>query len=1711
MDMGKRLRSQLGLLALILIPLSVTGQAEESESLEWEKEWLELETQEDLSQSLRLQKQTELLRAALENGLSLDAVTWERVVSLLEGWEGEANLELARESYITLLEAVCSSFTGRENPFFDESRLRLQLQKGLTLSRSSHEEGSLLFYLGESWLRSATERPRLSRRAEALLQQAENLLLVRPPMDGVQLRLGRLYRSWGSGGAGEPADAEGRAYLTRSVQHYRAVREMEGARPAFREEAEAALKELLKPELELEIGERFLPESDVRLEVRTRNIESVTVQVTGLPARMESDWGTLAELKNLLNRPDPADEALLVRKEHDIRGRHFHDWGREVLRPGVNLPAGWYGIRIEGNGVVREEILLVTSLELAVFPRRNGDLLVWGSDGETGQPLPGAKASLLDREGNLLTTFTTGEDGTVLLPAEKAADWAEIHLHSELAPGHLRRIDLPEDPPFQPWILVNPTELSAGEALQWSVLGLASEERPSWEDGPVFILPDGTEIRPESENGGTGWAGGQLQIPENLESSGPLYVRMPRGDLLHAAHIRDRREFPLRIEVSGEQVHQERNVYLTSSPLGVHIVPAFGYSEELPPYIRLRAVRPVRAGLPGKTLPEKGNVVFESILSFEGADEGGLYLELPEVPVEELIVPLRIDVLALDEPQVLGMAWIGLTSYREALQLRTTKQIVSEGEAVSLSATREWIGEGTAGVIEGTFIVYREVWESRYVHRKRGTPLSEEGYLDLPDRSLLGTAKTDYRLAEQGYLREEVRRVTATGADLESTFPLQLERSGYYNIEFEPDDARTLVQYPDGPLEVWVISERPDLRSFRSDKTRLIMEKEVSGKLEVLLLLESAGSAVIFDLEREDGSTFTQVRRPEEAGVYLTLDEGEQSAPRACRVMVVGDRRTEVISRSPFPDPVPGWNLETEEGFYGLNPGISFEWILNEGPAPEDGPLLWNFLPAFAEDLGETRLEWQRQLHRSVNERHAGQLASLSAWLPLADPFRGEAGIPETAPSGREGPGFDPDQFLTLFPEIRQSLRPPGGAQPFRFADQLDEPRRYSLLGTFPETSGRWRLSLFNLTEENILKAQTWLVSTELSVNSSLSGPAFLREDDIAGVVLSLQNTTAGPVRLRLRPRTDDGLELLEPEPRPFSILPFGREKETLRVRGTGSGGGRLEVRLESSERLSETRHEVATVGQAEGYEVAFHLAEPEASEQEFNFALAGFSSARMIAASGLGTLLPLLGETLVKATREPDRRLRGLYAWALKKALARHGLEDAAVSLVQGESLPEELARSQVESGGWGWLPAAEADPWLSALIVWTLELFHPQADPLLDDLRAGGHRFLQSVLIDGEANLLTRVAALRALAAPAFHSERHRPSRIQARTFLEFMRLRKDLGIDGLAMLLEVAKAFEFREEIELISAELRERLSPLAFQEGPTFSKQSLVYLALHDLRPGREVTTALGEALEALSLQGTGGGWEELAGFLNLTAAYFWQGDFHTDGMATVEVEGFEPVSLSLSPQLSEVGLREFLIPGERISTGQLRISTDTSSALSPVYFFLVGKRNRAASSENLEGVQTRFHRHYYEETLLKGIRERTTPFEAGKTPLKIGDSLQMEVDLSFPAPVPVADIIIPVPGGLVLRPGTLTIEERNARTYNETSAPRLERIKHEGSPLEERIRLTSLPASPVRLSLSFEVRWRGSYAWPSPRLFFPVEGAVFRLDEERRLILGEGVE
>lgn len=1705
--MGNQIRSRLGFLALTLLPLPVFGQADNGQLQEWEEAWLELEMREALSPFTRLREQTTLFLEVVETGSDLDEAAWERVTGLLDEWEGEAETEVAREAYLSLLEAICGSRTGEDAPFPDEAGLRLYLQKALTLTRSDHEEGSLLFYLAESWLRSAVEEPRLSRRAEALLQQAGNLLMARPPMDGVQLRLGRLYRAWGSDEGGEPGEVEGSAYLTRSVQHYRALRDMEGARPAFREEAADALEDLLKPELELKIGKRFLPESDVRLEVRTRNIESVNLQVTGLPARMESRRLTLAELRKLLNRPEPGEMELLVRKRHDIRPRHFHDWGSEVLRPGVSLDAGWYGVRIEGNGVVREDILLITPLELAVFPRENGELLIWGSDGETGQPLSGATASLLDEDGNLLTTFTTGEDGTVLLSAEEVADWEEIHLHSELTPGHLRRQDLPVEEPLQPWILVNPTELDPGEALQWSIMEEDDGEAGSPEAGVVFIMPDGTEIRPEAENGGTGWATGQLRIPEDMEVPGPLYARIPQGDLLHVAHIGDRREYALQVEVSGDRVHPDRDVYLTSSPLGIHIEPAFGFTGELPPFIRLRATRPLREGLPGKTLPGPDEVLHESILGFEEADRGGIYHELSEIPAEERIVPLKIEVLSLDEPDVLGVAWIGLTSYREALQLRTTEQIVHEGESVTLSAARKWIGEGTGTPLEGTFVVYRETWETQYVHRKRGTPMSEEDYLDLPDRSLLGAAKTDFRLAEQGYIREEVRRVPVTAADPEDTFSLKLERAGYYNIEFEPDDAGTLVQYPEGSLEAWVISDTPDLRSFRSDRTRLILERKPSGQLEVLLLLDQAGSAVLFDLERVDGSTLSLVERPKESALYLSLDETEKAAPRVFRAMVVGERRTEVISEFPRKESPPAWELETEEGLYGLNPGIRFEWTLKKGPDPEDGPLLWTFLPS-SESLGETRMEWQRRLHQSLNERHAGQLVSLSGWLPLADPFLEQTRTAEQAASRQVDPRADPAQFLALFPEIRRSPGPFGGPQRFRPADRLEEPGRYSLQGTFPDSSGRWRLSLFSLTEENILKERSWLVSTELPVSSSLRGPAFLREDDRAGIDLSLENTTGVPVRLRLSPRTGDSLEVLGPESKPFSLLPHGKEEETVLVKASRPGEDRLEVGIESSERLSDARHKIETTGQEGSLDFAFHIAEPEPSKQVFQFELDGLSAARVVAASGMGTLLSLVGETLSKATGERDPRLQALYKWALKKALDRHGMENPILPVSPEESLLEELARSQTEAGGWGWLRDGEADPWLSALILWTLEFFHPGSDPLLDDLRASGRRFLQSVLIDEKADNRSRLAALRALAAPGFHSERHRPSRIQARTFLEFMRLRGELGIDGLAILLQVAKAYDFREEIELISGELQDRLSPLAFQEGSIFPKHSLVYLAFHDLRSGRAVTTALRKALEALSLEGPGGGWEELAGFLNLLGVFFWQGDFHADGMATVEVEGLEPFSLSLSPRISEMGLREFSLSGERLSSGSLQISADTSLSLSPVYFILVGTRQSEREPGPLEGVKTRFYRHYYEDTLLKGSREQTVPLQPGETDLEIGDFLHMEIEFTFPVPVPVAEVIIPVPGGLALDPAAISVEPVDTGSFNEPTAPAIKHMERSGGALQERIRLAPLPEGPLLMTIPFEVRWKGSYSWPSPRIFFPVGGAAFRLDEDRRLTIGE---
>jgi hypothetical protein len=325
--------------------------------------------------------------------------------------------------------------------------------------------------------------------------------------------------------------------------------------------------------------------------------------------------------------------------------------------------------------------------------------------------------------------------------------------------------------------------------------------------------------------------------------------------------------------------------------------------------------------------------------------------------------------------------------------------------------------------------------------------------------------------------------------------------------------------------------------------------------------------------------------------------------------------------------------------------------------------------------------------------------------------------------------------------------------------------------------------------------------------------------------------------------------------------------------------------------------------------------------------------------------------------------------------------------------------------------------------------------------------------------------------------------------------------------ALLLQVARAYGFKEEVALLGQDLLQRFRSTSASGERRFWAASLLNLSLDD----NEVATDDGNALilsalESLARVGPRRSWEQVAGFLNLLAAYYWKGDFYTDGTVELVIDDAAPVSISLGPELPGSGFLKFPLSSDQLATGAVDLRLNTTSALSPVLIAGIGTSGQRPDVKPLRTVGIEWQREYFEETLMQGMRRRVAQLDSALSGIRAGDRLRVIIDVEIEEDQPFAAFRFPVPGGFSLDPSAIEhlwqpLEDAPVRDVqlwvdSGETAPALQSI----------VRMAPLPAGRHRFELSYDALWAGTYAWPEMRLYLPRTGTTYRLSDSTRVTI-----
>lgn len=1647
-----------------------------------------------------------VFREALRAG-EVDLVQeWDRFVGFLDALEGAPASDDSRFKYLALLVEAGTLLRPLDAAMLHEAAFGDYLQKGLRVVTDPQMDGVLRLLLAESLLRRSNMQDALARRAETLLKEAILRLPEESPLEHAHHALGRIYRFWGEAGPHRFPDSPGN--LTRAVQHLKQAVSVPGLEASFLREVDRALDALTTPQLEVSVSRRFTPDSALRIDILTRNIGDVQLTFYELPMEHQGIGLSVKEIRELLSRQEDPVSRMVYAETYETGARDVNDWQRMSLTPQVTLPAGWYRVVIANKDIEADSLLLVTPVELAAVETGNGDLLVWVGNVDTGFPLPSIPGGVLDAEGNPLSSFVTGEDGFARVAADQIAGWREIHLHAPHAPGHLRRgaALLDEHPP---WVLMHPRFSGGQSRLPWAVI--KSEDDGA--EGTRLQLPDGEEVALSASGQAAGWATGEIGLQDRRLPEGHVQALLPDGSRFHLAYLEGIEESLMEIRFFGDRLQAGRQVFRAGAPLRLELA-VRETGTALPDFLRLRISEVMRRpySLPGEQDVglERVRLLHQDLVGFPDRERMVLSYEVPELGSGDAPAAYKVEVYPFNSDQLLAEGWFGIVAAEAVVAFASGEQLINSGEEIEIRYEKLHYADTTDVVIEGHFVINRETWVRRYVHRKRGQEINEEAYLELPDRSLLGAAKTDYRLASQGFEREQVGRVPAELAEASGLFSLMLEDAGFYNIEFQPGTTGVAAHYPDGPLELWVVPGEDSTVDFRSDRPRLIVEPADEGALEVLLLLGNDASTAVLYLDDGSGEPQAMVYQPERRSLYKVFNPAASGEGAGIsRALFVGNGVTRWLSAFPVRDTLPDWQLHPVEGFLGLNPGVEFSWEFELGESPPREPLFWTFIESGHFATWRQGLEWQEALHAEKRQRAHNGAHSLSGWLPVqeaqADPNfdRGdEGGQAWSMPR-------DPRSFSALFPELMKAEEALATADGIGFTrmETAREGQQANLSGSFPLAAGRWELLVFQLGDDQRLRYRNWGVSTELPIQTILMGPETVRTGDAAELLLRMENTTELRETLEAETVEFTGMEWSGFPDTGIALRPFSSRELRIPVRLTKAGERQFRISLKGGRKSSEAMHVFSVGDLLERTAVAdIRIFDADEARGGMEFTHRGLAEPQLVMASNIGSLLPALRDLAAAGTRETDPRALALMDWCLRQAFARHGMAGyLPENIGGGDGLPGQLVDSQLPDGGWSWLEDGEADPWLSAFIVWAIQLFDPAPKGDSEAVLEAAYPYLQAVLVDHTIALKDRLMALRAFAVPGLHVQDWRPSRIEARTFLDVFSEREELTRIELCILMQIAKAYGFREEVELLSGQIGDQLLPFPEGEAVDFRTASLLYLALMESPDETKVESLLRHALALAGTEGLRGGWDALAGFLDLGAAFFRDGPFQTTGAVRFILSGKEASVFSLEPHDNPSGYGLYPLGADEATAGSLELELEPVGAPSRL-FILLGGQALAEPPQAYPGETTvSMQRQFSEDTLLRGRRLRTEPLPAPAL-LRQGDTLSVDYQFSNPESVRVVEFRIPMPAGLSFKSASLI----HAGEFGEDLilSGDLLQLQPQEISLEDALRVR-LRAAPFRegaivLKVEYEALWAGVYQWPAPEIVYPKSGKAYLLDRDRTL-------
>lgn len=1348
-------------------------------------------------------------------------INWDAVSERIELLAVSTDLKAAQEVYLDFLNRVHGGLIWMHDQAIS-ARFRDWLEDALMFAEEPAELAKVHYWLARH-LHNADDQAGQVERVGRLYEFAVELDSL--PEDLAWQAM--FYRAaWARDYGIQSFDARGEVYYEGdyafALELYRRLLDQYSAPDdEARETVEAEIASILRPELGWLRPNSFFPESEIQLRLKSRNLNQVHVElhpVSSLEVFEIGENGDISVRSDGQWRAEATHQSVFTPQP---RRPHFLHERLLTLSP---LSPGAYHLRARSGDLVSREWLMVTDFAL-IIQRDESRLQILAVQSESGQSLEGVELRIwlesdtgewsdfgasIDQRG--VTSFSIPEQyrsGRFRI-AGKWQDRISLVYGPERAQPASSAASRPR------WtVLPDLLKKQAAEPFGWRAMPIGMEtgwlDQLDKENGivAVWMSRDGTvqaetavEISPRGVLSGQlaaadEWPHGLYRVAfrGRLSDSGvwqtepvaAFYLDADRRTRIRSEILLDRRGHGLVSSVMAQEGMRGTVRLRTAEGAAV---PAAG--------IRLILRNGPREDLKFRSDPIQTNA------------EGDAPFSIPESAFVESGGLVWVEVeLTGETRETLSGKWFYVQNQPFLAELNLTERIYRIGDQIQVRLELR-SDNAVPSSVPGTLIVHRERWQSVYVHRRRGNEITGEQYRELPERSLLGTSQGDFRLRDEGFVTEEVRRLDVRVEDGQALFALPVGDPGFYRMSWiAPGQSGRSVQ---ADARFWVVGDAQRHMNYRPESLEIIFNSDVLSRTRsnrILVASPHLHTHALLSEGRGAGKQQQWLELPNRTRLFnLELGEGTGLATylelnAVFQGQWLRDRRVMPVDRS---DGGLHLSVERRSGF--LRPGDKF--VADVRALDAQGRAVDVELYTYIRPAEEVEVV-DRMTRLGTSMIGADGPPWQTASSIESYPYPGSV-LPEDSAEDRDlWCEHTEKRLVAEMQNMSARMLYAGRSLPVNILSGDDNPSGFGW--PLPETGGNWVLEWIAVDSGGrVAKHREW-VSTRDFLTTSLVFPPFARVGDDVKLSIRANNDSDEELSGDMDVRVWLNGELLIDQTRGFRLDPDSYLTESFRFQPENQGTVRIRLEMDRMEELVQVEREMEVLAAVElGSELhAKAISLAEAREVSGTAAGTSITADPWVFLGAAAQHAETLGSNSVD-----ELAMRLLFAGRiLRMEILPVDEQQELEGLVGG--LIERIESAQNSDGGWSWVGRTGSDPWTSALVLFSLAESIPGNAEAWMPMMLSGRQYLSARLMQDPMNPRMLAWVLHATAHFQSRFGSGRPERLEARGFIQLMRDWEQLDPDIQSLLLLIAFRYRFEEEIRVLSQGLTDSIANIQDNAG------------------------------------------------------------------------------------------------------------------------------------------------------------------------------------------------------------------------------------------------------------------------------------------------------